>query len=871
MVRGTEAAVADEFINVDDVKETPVDDVIEQLGSSRDGLSADEAGKRLKQYGANALTTRGESRLHKLLMFFWGPIPWMIEAAAVLSIIVGDWEDLGIILFLLAFNAIIGFTEENRAANALNALKGALALKARVKREGKWQDVAADTLVPGDIVQLKLGDVIPADCKLIDGDYISIDQASLTGESLPVTKKPGDVAYSGSVAKQGEMVALVTTTGAHTFFGRTARLVAGAGIKSSLQRNIERYSDYLIYLALALSIVLIGFSVWRDFELGGFQLSDILRLVNYVLLLVIATIPVATPTVVSVTLALGAVALSKKKAIVSRLQAIEEMASVDILCSDKTGTLTKNQLTLQDPVLFGADDAQQCILAGSLASEAGSEDAIDVAVTSALKDKKELDRYDQTSFTPFDPVSKRTSATVKGPDGSVRHYAKGAPEVLITDLCKLHGDGKKQAEHTVKKLARHGYRALAVADSDDGATWRLLGILPMYDPPRDDSKKTIKQAHKLGLDVKMITGDDTKIGKQIARQIGIGHHIQAAEDVFKGVDPDHVPDRLAEAIEKADGFGRVFPEHKYAIVKALQERGHTVAMTGDGVNDAPALKQANCGVAVSGATEAAQAAAALVLTLPGLHVIIGAIKAARQIFSRIMSYSIYRVAMSIDIMVFVVLAMLLFPTIKDPSGQAMIFQPITAVMIIAIALLDDIPMIAIAYDNTQISKKPVHWDMRRMLIVSTVLGLLSVAQTFGIMMWGIANLNKEVLGTTMTAGAIQSLVFLQLIVGGGLLLFVTRTEGSLLSNPRPSMALTAANLGTKLIAVLMCAFGWFVPEISWALIGIVWAYDIVWMFVLDVVKLGTFAALDGKIRGRRLMRLRIERGLGPYRGFHQCK
>ena len=844
-----------------------VDDVMSGLDATSEGLSQAEVSQRQDKSGPNALADQHESGVLKLLKFFWGPIPWMIEAAAILSLVAGDMRDFAIILTMLLFNALIGFWEEYKASSALDALKAGLAIKARAKRDGEWQEVEASTLVPGDIIRIRLGDVIPADVKLIDGTYASIDQAALTGESLPVPKQVGDIAYSGSIVKQGEMVAVVTEIGSNTFFGRTAKLVAGAGAVSHFQKAVMRVGDFLIFLSIGLSVLLITVVLWRDYSAAGsLNGHDVLNLVKFVLILVIASIPVAMPAVLSVTMALGALALSKKKAIVSRLQAIEEMAGVDILCSDKTGTLTKNQLTLGEPVLFASDSGQACILAGALASKEENGDAIDLAVIGALTDREELEKYTQTAFVPFDPVSKRTGSTCTTPSGGTCQYTKGAPQVII-DLCGLDSEQAGRAQTCVGDFAAKGYRTLGVAQSDEGSCWTFLGILPMFDPPRDDSVETIAQAKAHGLGVKMVTGDDTAIGSEISGQLGMGEHLQPASDLFDSdSDPDRLSDRTEELIERADGFARVFPEHKYGIVKALQHRGHIVAMTGDGVNDAPALKQADCGIAVSGATDAARAAAALVLTLPGLSVIIGAIETARQIFERMMSYTIYRIAMTIDVMFFVVLSMLVFPV--TPDGGA--FRPLTPVMIILLALLDDIPIMTIAYDNTRIDPKPVRWQMSRVLSVSSVLGLLAVVQTFGLLWVGWSHLGESLWGVTIDASHLQTMIFLQLVAGGHLLLFLTRTKQFWFFRPFPSLPLLGAILGTQVFAAVLCGVGWgkTIPTLPWALIGLVWVYNVAWMFVQDLFKRLVYHCLDGGGILSRTGSKRSAQHLGPHGGLH---
>ncbi len=814
-----------------------LEEVFKTINANKNGLTSDEAAKRIEICGPNSISAKSESTLMKLLKFFWGPIPWMIEIAAVLSLLAKDIDDFTIIMVMLIFNAMIGFWEEHKASNALDALKKGLALKAKTLRDGKWSEINASELVPGDVIRIRLGDVVPADGKLFDGNYISIDQAALTGESLPVNKKVGDIVYSGSIAKQGEMVAVVTATGGNTFFGKTALLVASAGAVSHFQKAVMHVGNFLIAVSIILCIILSSVVLYRDhIATGSINLIAILKLVKLVLILAIASIPVAMPAVLSVTMALGALAMSKKKAIVARLQAIEEMAGVDILCSDKTGTLTKNQLSLEKPVVFNAENEENCILAAALASKEENNDAIDLAIIDGLSDKSVLEKYKQTNFVPFDPVSKRTESTVTLPDGKNVRFTKGAPQVII-GMSEMNDGNKNKADETVTSFAKRGYRTLCVARSDDnGNSWIFLGIIPMFDPPRDDSAETIERAKTHGLKVKMVTGDDIAIAEETSKKLGLGSHIQAATDLFGDQSPDHLSARTAECIEKADGFGRVFPEHKYGIVKALQSRNHIVAMTGDGVNDAPALKQADAGIAVSGATDAARAAAALILTAPGLSVIIEAIEIARKIFERMTSYTIYRIAMTIDIMFFVVLAMIFFPTLPGSSAA---FQPLTAIMIILLALLDDIPIMTIAYDNTIVDPKPVRWNMANILSISTVLGFFAVIQTFGIFFIGVHVNGKEFMGAVITPQHIQTMIFLQLVVGGHLMLFVARTKRLFFMPPLPGAPLFWAIVGTQIFAAAMCGFGLLVHKLPWQLIGVVWIYCLAWMFILDFVKIIT--------------------------------
>jgi H+-transporting ATPase len=809
--------------------------LFQQLGSTRQGLTSGEARQRLSEHGPNALEEEKVSALRQFFGYFWGPIPWMIEVAALLSAVDRHCADLIIILVLLAFNAAVGFWQEHQAANAVEALKRQLALKARAKRDGQWTEIDAVNLVPGDVVRLRLGDIIPADVRLVDGDYLSVDQSALTGESLPVDKGVGDLAYSSSVAKQGEMVALVTATGKNTYFGRTARLVSTAKSVSHFQQAVLTIGDYLIYLSLGLAAVLLLAMLIRG--------AGVLTLFQFALILIVAAIPVAMPAVLSVTMAIGAVMLARMKAILTRLESIEEMAGMDILCSDKTGTLTQNTLTLGEPALFGAKDPQQLILAAALACKAENRDAIDMAVLNGLKDPSSLTAYRQTTFVPFDPVHKRTEAEIQGPSGSPFTVTKGAPQVIL-GLCHPPDDVAQMVNAKVDEYAKRGFRTLGVARRDRTLAWQFLGLLPLFDPPREDSADTIRDAVSHGIEVKMVTGDNTAIARQISAQLGLGTNIHTAEEFFTDTSEDAaILPKVASAVEVADGFAQVFPEHKFQIVKALQSKGHIVGMTGDGVNDAPALKQANTGIAVSGATDAARAAAALVLTAPGLSVIVRAVEEARTIFERMNSYAIYRITETIRIMFFVVAAMIAFN-----------FYPITTVMIILLALLNDLPILTIAYDNTWLDPKPVRWDMRRVLTVATVLGLVGVIETFGILV--IAKLWLQ-----LTDAEIQSFIYLKLAVAGHLTLFVARTRRPVLTKPYPAPILLAAILGTQVLAALIVGFGWLVTPIPWKYVGFVWGYCLAWVFIEDWAKLHVYRHLELSGRRHRAFLQRVQRPL----------
>ncbi len=798
----------------DDLKTLPLAEVEKKLESSPDGLTQAEAQKRLVQYGPNEIEEKKTNPFLKFLSYFWGPIPWMIEAAVILSAAARHWPDFGIILLLLLANAVVGSWEERQAGNAIDALKATLAVKARVKRDGKWVNPPARELVPGDAIRLRLGDIVPADARLLEGDPVEVDQSALTGESLPATRKPGDAIFSGSIIRQGEIGALVYATGANTYFGKTAQLVQDAHTVSHFQRAVLKIGNYLIMLAVALVAVIIAVAIYRG--------DPILTTLQFALVLTVAAIPVAMPTVLSVTMAVGARLLAKKQAIVSRLVAIEELAGVDVLCADKTGTLTQNKLTLGDPFSVNNVTAAQVILNAALASRADDNDTIDLAVLGGLKDDQALKPYQVVHFLPFDAVHKRTEATVKSADGKQFKVTKGAPQVILA-LASDAAQVKGAVDKAVGDFAARGFRALGVARAEGDGPWTFLGVLPLFDPPREDAKTTIATARAMGVTIKMVTGDALAIAIETAKKLGMGAHILDASSLG---DSKHEESAVvAESIEKADGFAQVFPEHKFHIVDVLQKRGHIVGMTGDGVNDAPALKKADCGIAVSGATDAARAAADIVLMTPGLSVIIDAIKESRRIFQRMNSYAIYRIAETLRVLLFMTLSILIFN-----------FYPLTAVMIVMLALLNDGAILSIAYDNVHYKDQPEAWNMRVVLGVSTVLGVFGVVSAFGLFYLGerVFHLDRA---------HIQTLMYLKLSVAGHLTIFLTRTRGPFWSK-RPARVLWIAVLGTQMLATLIAVYGVFMTPLGWSWAALVWGYALVWFLVNDRVKLLTYWVLD---------------------------
>lgn len=712
-------------------------------------------------------------------------------------------------------NVTVGFWQEYKADNAIELLKQKLALKARVLRDSKWLEVPALEIVPGDVIRLRLGDIFPADVKLINGDYLLVDESALTGESLPVEKHVLDVGYSGSVIRQGEMDALVVGTGMSTYFGKTAKLVEEAKTQSHFQKAVIKIGDYLI--AFALMLIALVFIVIL------FRHESVLEFFQFALVLLVAAIPAALPAVLSVSMAVGAISLSKEGAIVSKLAAVEEMAGMDILCSDKTGTITKNELALTEISPFDDFSEQDVLLFASLASREEDKDPIDNAIIARARNIKDfsklLDRYKIIAFKPFDPVSKRTEATVKDTDGNRFAVTKGAPQV-ISSLANSNKISETRLDEYINKFAAKGYRALGVARTDSQGKWHFAGLMALYDPPREDSAETIKTAQSMGIDVKMITGDHLAIAKEISRQVNLNPEIMLATSFIDLSDKE-----AEEIVENANGFAQVFPEHKYHIVELLQYRGHIIGMTGDGVNDAPALKKADVGIAVAGSTDAAKSAADIVLTESGLSTIINAVKESRKIFQRMNNYALYRIAETIRVLLFITLSILFFS-----------FYPVTPLMIVLLALLNDAPIMTIAYDNVKYSNLPEKWGMRTLLSMATILGIIGVATSFGILYIGlnIFHLTREVL---------QSFIYLKLSVAGHLTIFVARTKGHFWS-VKPAKILFVAIIVTQMIATLITIYGFLLPAMGWNLALFVWGYALTAFVITDFLKVYIYKLLD---------------------------
>jgi H+-transporting ATPase len=799
---------------IDDLKNLPLAEVEKRLASSPKGLTQAEAATRLGQYGPNEIVAKKVNQFLKLLSYFWGPIPWMIEVAVILSAVLGHWPDFIIILVLLLANAGIGFWEERQAGKAIDALKAELAINARTLRGGEWTNPPARELVPGDVIRLRLGDIVPADARLLEGDPIEVDESSLTGESLPATRGPGDAVFSASIIRQGEIGALVYATGPKTYFGKTAELVQDSQTVSHFQRAVLKIGTYLIILAVAMVSVIIIVSMVRG--------DAFFATLQFALVLTVAAIPVAMPTVLSVTMAVGARLLAKKKAIVSRLVAIEELAGVDVLCTDKTGTLTQNKLTLGDPSAVEGVAVDEVILDAALASRADDNDTIDLAVLGGLTSDRELRGYHVGHFQPFDAVGKRTEATVKPVGGSTFKVTKGAPQVILA-LAANAREVKADVDRAVNDFAARGFRSLGVARAEGNGDWQFRGVLPLFDPPRVDAKATIATARQMGVEVKMVTGDALAIAKETAQTLGMGTDILDAASLGDTTRSETAA--MSKSIEGADGYAQVFPEHKYHIVDVLQQRGHIVGMTGDGVNDAPALKKADCGIAVSSATDAARAAASIVLTTPGLSVIIDAIKESRKIFQRMNSYAIYRIAETLRVLLFISLVILIFN-----------FFPVTAMQIVLLALLNDAAILSIAYDNVRYRNQPEAWNMRVVLGMATELGVVGPVAAFGMFYIGdrVFHLGHPEL---------QTLMYLTLSVAGHLTIFQARTRGPFWSI-RPARILLLAVLGTQVLATCIAVFGIFMTPLGWRYAALVWGYALAWFLLTDRVKLRGYRVLD---------------------------
>jgi len=783
------------------------------------GLSTPEVKKLQKQYGRNVIEEKFQSETMWFLKKFVGPIPLMIETALALSVIAGKWEDFIIISILLGVNVVVDFLQERKAQKALQALKETLAPTAFVLRDSVFRKIDAGELVPGDIIKLVIGDVVPADAVIIDDAYISVDQSAITGESLPVAKKKNDTVYTGSIVQKGIVLARVTMTGRNSAMGKNASLVAKAEREkeSHFQKAIFGISKFLIILSLALITI-----VFTVLMLRGDSFIELLR---FILVLAIASIPVALPTVLSVTMAIGAKNLAKKKAIVSNFQSIEELAGIDELCIDKTGTLTKNEITVSSPKSYGDFDLANLFTYALLASNTQQKSTIEKAIYAYAKEHnfaKKTTSYHIDKFIPFDPTRKITEVLARS-NAKAFTVIMGAPQVIMKRIDQ--GGASKILKQDILSFAEKGFRTLAVAVKNKKG-FLPVGIIPLLDPPRDDSKFIISEIKQRGIRIKMVTGDNKAIAKFIARVLGVGRKIIVGSPSLQKIWRTKTNDDDLSLVANTDVFAEVIPEDKYHIVSALQKGGHIVAMTGDGVNDAPALKKADVGIAVLGSSPAARSAADIILLDSGLSVIKDAIDYTRMTFARMQSYATFRIAETIRIIFFITLSVLIFN-----------YSPLSAIMIILLALLNDIPVMSIAYDNVSVNHKPTRWHLRETLIISTILGITGVISSFALFYW------LNVSGYAVVI--IQTLLFLKLDVSGHSTLYLTRTgRKHFWERPFPSLKFFIPAFSSRIVGTLLAVYGIFMEQISWQAVACIWIYSTIWFLFNDQVKVFCYKILD---------------------------
>ncbi|KAF8540800.1 plasma membrane ATPase [Trichophaea hybrida] len=794
---------------------------------TRIGLTSVEVDQRRRKYGLNQMNEDKENMILKFLMYFVGPIQFVMEAAAILAAGLQDWVDFGVICALLMLNACVGFIQEFQAGSIVDELKKTLALKAVVLRDSRLSEIEAPQVVPGDILQIEEGTIVPADGRVVTEDaFLQVDQSAITGESLAVDKHKGDHCYASSAIKRGEAFMVVTSTGDNTFVGRAAALVnkasSGTGHFTEVLNGIG--TVLLVLVILTLLIVWVA-SFYRS--------NHIVTILEFTLAITIIGVPVGLPAVVTTTMAVGAAYLAKKQAIVQKLSAIESLAGVEILCSDKTGTLTKNKLSLAEPYTVEGVEADDLMLTACLAASRKKKglDAIDKAFLKSLRfyprAKNVLSRYKVLEFFPFDPVSKKVTAVVQSPQGERIICVKGAPLFVLRTVEEDHPvpeDIANNYKNKVAEFATRGFRSLGVARKRGEGHWEILGIMPCSDPPRHDTAKTVHEAKGLGLSIKMLTGDAVGIARETSRQLGLGTNIYNAEKLGLSGGGDMPGSEVYDFVEAADGFAEVFPQHKYNVVEILQQRGYLVAMTGDGVNDAPSLKKADTGIAVEGASDAARSAADIVFLAPGLSAIIDALKTSRQIFHRMYAYVVYRIALSLHLEIFLGLWI------------AILNESLNLNLVVFIAIFADIATLAIAYDNAPFSKTPVKWNLPKLWGMSCLLGVVLAIGTWITLTTMLVH-GKDG-GIVQNFGNRDEVLFLEISLTENWLIFITRANGPFWSSI-PSWQLAGAIFLVDIIATFFCLFGWFeggYPNHQTSIVAVVR----VWLF-----SFGIFCVLGG--------------------------
>jgi H+-transporting ATPase len=761
------------------------------------GLTDAEARRRLQQYGANRVE---EERWHPLAAFlskFWAPVPWMLEATVVLEILMRKRNEAIVIASLLIFNAILSSFQENQANRALGLLRKRLSVQARALRDGHWQLVAAEQIVPGDVIHLRLGDLAPADVRLLDG-RVQADESDLTGESLPVEKMAGATVYAGSRLTHGEANAEVTATGPHTYFGKTAELVKTAKTVSHLQEIIFAVVKYLVILDAALVGGLLLYAAFSHL-----LWSEILP---FALILLVASVPVALPATFTVATALGALEMSHRGVLVTRLSAIEEAASMDVLCTDKTGTITQNRLKVTQIRPAADRSAEEVLRMGALASDPATQDPIDLAILEAAKERKVLENLPRRiQFIPFDPAAKRSEGVYQQASRTLR-VVKGAPDELL----RVAGHSGSAPEEVVQ-LAGRGARVLAVA-AGTGDSLELLGFLGLEDPIREDSRALVQDLRNLGVRVMMVTGDGAATARAVSMQVGIGSRVGSVADLQNGA---------ARAAEQYDVFAGVFPENKYRLVEALQRAGHIVGMTGDGVNDAPALKQAEAGIAVATATDVAKAAASIVLTESGLTGVVRAVETGRRIYQRMLTYTLNKIIKTLQIVVLLSVGLMLTGTFV-----------VTPLLVVLLLFANDFVTMSIAADRVSFSSHPDRWDIRTLMLTASVLALLVLSLSFAVVFLGRDALH-------LPLRQLQTLVFLMLVFTGQGTVYLVR-ERSRFWKSVPGRWLLFSSLADILAVSILATRGILMAPIPWSLVGSLFGLVLAFLFVIDSAKVHVF-------------------------------
>jgi H+-transporting ATPase len=792
-----------------DHRDIPLADTFRSLETTDNGISEAEARRRLQLFGANEVAERKRNAVAEFLKRYWGPMPWLLELAIVLSVAVAHYLEAGIIFLLLAINTVVGQIQSRGSQRALDALRGRLAIKARVLRDGKWATISAREIVPGDVVSVGLGDIIPADARLLSGN-LSVDQSALTGESLPADVQPDGIIFSGSIVGRGEARCVVVNTGATSYFGKTAELVRIAAPKSHQEQVMLDIVRYMMYLGVgALILVAISAAV-----LG----TGFMSILTFAVIFLMGAVPVALPAVLAIVQSVGSLELAHKGVLVTRLNSIEDAASIDIICLDKTGTITQNQLSVGDIVPFGTYSRLDVAVMASLASQGQQIDAIDAAVLEyADKNRLALDSYRQLSFTPFQPSTKRSEALAET-EGKMLRAIKGAPQTVLSLCSNLDDATKTKADKTVEELSLKGYRTIGVARSVNEGPIDFVGLVALADPPRPDSREMIDGARRLGVRPIMLTGDNIAIAREIAEQVSIGDRIVRMDQFRSMGEADQT-----RIIDGSDGFAEIYPEDKYSIVRLLQSHGHMVGMTGDGVNDAPALKQAELGIAVSNSTDVAKAAASMVLTEPGVGVVVEAIKTSRYIYQRMLTWVINKVTKVVQVVGVLTLGFFWFhDAVISLLGMALL------------VFANDFVTMSLATDNVQYTASPDKWDVLSITFASLITGALLVGEGAIALLVGSRYFE-------LPFDQLQTFMMLTLVFTSQFRVYIVRERRYFWSS-RPGRELMIATIGTLVAFAFLGVSGFIVPAVTPAQMIFALGLSAVFTLAVDVPKRMAFRA-----------------------------